>query len=149
MAVAMAHAAQHETTDTLATNSRDVLANVRAVWPTVLSWAVLFVFTALYSIFIGWVLLRGNPYVGETLFDASTVNLLLSIFSQFYGMLLCFVIVSLLENWRWMAVTREDSRNGISALAFMQLSPGAGFFTTLLTTLQSPLKRPIGLIKYE
>jgi len=145
----MAHAAQDETNQALTTNSRDVLANIRAVWPTVLSWVVLFIFTALYSIFIGWVLLRGNPYVGETLFDASTMNLLLSIFSQFYGMLLCFVIVSLLDNWRWMAVTWEHSRNGISALAFMQLSPGAGFFTTILTTLQSPLKRPIGLIKYE
>ncbi|KAK1751021.1 hypothetical protein QBC47DRAFT_464249 [Echria macrotheca] len=125
---------------------RNILANARAAWPAVMSWVVLCVFTILYSSFIGWVLLGNNPYIGNTPFDYSTMNLLLAVLSQLYAMLLCFVIASVLDNWR-LASTTLDSGHGVSALAYAQLSPGTDFFTTSIITIGTRLKSPIGLIK--
>lgn len=125
----------------------DIVLNARAIWPTVASWALLLIFTTLYSMFIGRVLLAGNPFIGKTEFNASTTNLLLSIFSQLYAMLLTFVAAKLLDDLRW-SLAANNALGGISALSWAQLSPGTGFFTTGFLAFASRLKCPIGLVKY-
>ncbi|KAK5659493.1 hypothetical protein OQA88_694 [Cercophora sp. LCS_1] len=124
----------------------DLISKARVVWPSIVGWTALLIFTGLFSAFIGWVLLGNNPFIGNTTFDGSTTNLLLSIFSQLYAMLLGFVISRLLNDWRWFVVANE-SLDGISAQTFAQLGPGTGFFTTLYITIAGRLKSPVGLIK--
>jgi len=77
--------------------TRNILTNALTIWPTLLSWTLLIIFTIIYSLFIGWVLIVGHPFIGDTLFNGPTVNLLLSIFSQLYTILLVYVVTGLLN----------------------------------------------------
>ncbi|KAK4442017.1 hypothetical protein QBC34DRAFT_499969 [Podospora aff. communis PSN243] len=124
----------------------NILANSSAIWPTILAWTLLFIFTIIYSMFIARVLLSGNPFIGTRVFDASTTNLLLSVFSQLYAMLLTLFMGNLLDDLRW-SLAANDYIGGISALEFAQLGPGVGFFTNVFMTFAKGLRSPAGLAK--
>jgi hypothetical protein len=130
----------------MASIDRRVSANSKSIRPLLAAFSLLFVFTVLFSAFIGIVLINGNPWMGPTLFDASTTNLVLSIFSQLYAMLLGYVVNALLEAMRWHLASTPDQR-GRPSLTFFQLGPGVGFFTLCFLTVATKLRNRAGLIK--
>ena len=90
------------------------LAAIRLLWHNilpikelVLSFVICLAFTVLYCFFIYSVLIYGNPQVGVILFDASTANLLTSIFSQVFVMLSDMMIRGLLDTLRVVLIKRE------------------------------------------
>ncbi|KAK4450959.1 hypothetical protein QBC34DRAFT_484187 [Podospora aff. communis PSN243] len=121
--------------DSERTESRDGNArlrfweNVRAspARPLLWSFAAYFVFTVLYCLFIHHVLIRGKPRVGVIMFDATTSNLLISIFSQFFVLLCDSVIFGLLDVMRTALASRDG---GTSASAFFGISAATGWLST-------------------
>ncbi|KAH6692741.1 hypothetical protein F5X68DRAFT_250986, partial [Plectosphaerella plurivora] len=63
------------------------------------AWAGSVVFTVVYCLFIYHILIVGDPQIGSWTFDASLTNLLLSILSQLYAMLLIFFQLSPATDW--------------------------------------------------
>jgi len=57
-------------------------------------------FTVLYMLFINYVLIEGKVQVGVVFFDASTTNLLVSIFSQVFVVLATTTVHGLFKNLR-------------------------------------------------
>lgn len=93
------------------------------IWPFVVS----FIFGLLYCLFIYHVLIRQRPQVGGMMFDATTSNLLISIFSQFFVLLCDAVIFGLLDVLRTALASREG---GTSASAFFGISAATGWLST-------------------
>jgi len=91
------------------------------------SFAACFVFTVLYCLFIYHVLIRQNPRVGVIMFDATTSNLLISIFSQFFVLLCDAVVFGLLDVMRTALASRDG---GTSATAFFGISAATGWLST-------------------
>ncbi|KAI9150533.1 hypothetical protein HJFPF1_10305 [Paramyrothecium foliicola] len=85
-------------------------------------WVAFLIFSALYSGFIIWVLLLGRIKIGSVTFDASTSNLLVSIFSQISVLLGDTLIRNVLAIARLALVRREK---GVSALTFFTIGPGS------------------------
>ncbi|KAF9871475.1 hypothetical protein CkaCkLH20_11122 [Colletotrichum karsti] len=92
------------------------------------AWAVSVLFTIVYSLFIYHVLFEGNPVIGSWTFDASLTNLLLSIFSQLYAMLLA-------------------GKGGATASSFFQLSPATDWFSVLKFIFRGKFRSNWGLIR--
>ncbi|KAK0639687.1 hypothetical protein B0T16DRAFT_312968, partial [Cercophora newfieldiana] len=76
------------------------------------SFIACFIFTLLYCLFIYHVLIRGKPQVGVIMFDGTTSNLLISIFSQFF-VLLCDAVVAATG---WLSTFRLASVTGFRDL---------------------------------
>jgi hypothetical protein len=106
--------------------------NISPVKGFILSFLGYLVFTVLYSLFIYHVLIRGNPQVGTILFDASTSNLLVSIFSQAFVMLADTMIRGLLDILRVAFANRE---RGTSVSTFFGISAATGWLSVFRLAL--------------
>jgi hypothetical protein len=82
------------------------------------------VFSVIFSAFVVYVLLRGNVRVGGVTFDASTSNLLVSIFSQISVILGDALIRDLLGVIR-LALAKRD--RGVSALTYFVIGPASAW----------------------
>ncbi|TQV95396.1 hypothetical protein IF1G_06383 [Cordyceps javanica] len=119
----------------------------RSVWGPLLAWVGSLGFTILYALFIYQIFILADPTVGSWVFDASLTNLLLSIFSQLYGMLLGFILRALLDALRWSLAARESGSKGVSAALFFQLSPATDIFSTLQMVPDVAIPNPWGFVK--
>ncbi|OBR15174.1 hypothetical protein CH63R_00354 [Colletotrichum higginsianum IMI 349063] len=133
--------------DDLPTKQRSIRDNCRPVALSLTAWAVSVIFTVVYSLFIYHVLFQGNPVIGSWTFDASLTNLLLSICSQLYGMLLAYVVMSLSDALRWSLASRTGGKGGASASSFFQLSPATDWFSILKLILRGRFRSNWGLIR--
>ncbi|KAG7103368.1 hypothetical protein HYQ45_017525 [Verticillium longisporum] len=119
----------------------------RPIWLPLTAWLASALFTVLYSLFIHKVLIRRDPKIGVLVFEASVTNLLLSVFSQLYAMVLCFMVQGLLDALRWSLSSRVDGKGGTSASSFFQLSPATDWFSVLKFILDSRLKNIWGIFR--
>ncbi|KAF3351905.1 hypothetical protein VdG1_09517 [Verticillium dahliae VDG1] len=108
---------------------RSFWGHCRPIWLPLTAWLASALFTVLYSLFIHKVLIRRDPKIGVLVFEASVTNLLLSIFSQLYAMVLCFMLSPATD---WFSVLKFilDSRLrntwGIFRLALPFMGLGFG-----------------------
>jgi hypothetical protein len=121
-------------------------ARCRPIWLPLTAWIWSAIFTILYSSFIYQVLIQGDPKIGNCVFDASLTNLLLSIFSQLYTMLLLFMVQGLLDALRW-SLTMRAGRAGTSASNFFQLSPATDWLSVLSLIFHSRLRSMWGIFR--
>lgn len=113
----------------LHTTSRSGLSqNARPLGALFLIYGINLVLAILYLPFINYVLIQGSVQVGRVFFNASTTNLLVSIFSQISAALSHMMVRSLLSALRLAFANRKD---GISALTFLGLGPAAGWLQVL------------------
>lgn len=126
---------------------RSIRENCRPVALSLSAWVFSIVFTIVYSLFIYHVLYRGNPVVGSWVFEASLTNLLLSIVSQVYAMLLAYVALSLSDSLRWSLASRSGGKGGASASSFFQLSPATDWFSILKFIFKGKFRSNWGLIR--
>lgn len=110
------------------------------------AWVGSVVFTVVYCLFIYRILILGNPQVGAWTFDASLTNLLLSILSQVYAMLLMFMALGLLDALRWTLAARVE-RGGTSASSFFQLSPATDWLSVFKFIYGSKFRSLWGLLR--
>ncbi|KAL0936119.1 uncharacterized protein CTRU02_208334 [Colletotrichum truncatum] len=127
--------------------TRSIKENCRPVRLALTAWVASLIFTIVYSLFIYHVLFEGNPVVGSWTFDASLTNLLLSIFSQLYGMLLAYVAISLSDALRWSLASRTGGKGGASASSFFQLSPATDWFSVLKFIFKGRFRSNWGIIR--
>jgi hypothetical protein len=121
-------------------------ARCHPIWLPLTAWIGSAVFTILYSLFIYRVLIQSDPKIGSCVFDASLTNLLLSIFSQLYTMLLLFMVQGLLDALRW-SLTMRAGRAGTSASNFFQLSPATDWLSVLSLIFHSRLRSLWGVFR--
>ncbi|KAM0269242.1 hypothetical protein ACHAQH_009816 [Verticillium albo-atrum] len=126
---------------------RNFWGHCRPIWLPLTAWFASAVFTLLYSMFIHKVLIERDPKIGVLVFEASVTNLLLSIFSQLYAMVLCFMVQGLLDALRWSLSSRVGDRAGTSASSFFQLSPATDWFSVLKFILDTNFKKSWGLFR--
>ncbi|KAG7107153.1 hypothetical protein HYQ44_013719 [Verticillium longisporum] len=126
---------------------RSFWGHCRPIWLPLTAWLASALFTVLYSLFIHKVLIRRDPKIGVLVFEASVTNLLLSIFSQLYAMVLCFMVQGLLDALRWSLSSRVDGKGGTSASSFFQLSPATDWFSVLKFILESRLRNTWGIFR--
>lgn len=126
---------------------RSFWGHCRPIWLPLTAWLASALFTVLYSLFIHKVLIRRDPKIGVLVFEASVTNLLLSIFSQLYAMVLCFMVQGLLDALRWSLSSRVDGKGGTSASSFFQLSPATDWFSVLKFILDSRLRNTWGIFR--
>jgi hypothetical protein len=86
------------------------------------------VLAILYLPFIYYVLIQGTVQVGRVFFNASTTNLLVSIFSQISAALSHMMVRGLLSALRLAFANGKDS---ISVTTFLGLGPAAGWLQVL------------------
>jgi len=86
----------------------------------ILLFVVNFVFAVLYCLFVYHVLIRGVVEVGNVYFDASTTNLLVSIFSQLWAILCVTNVVALFAALRPALALRAG---GSSMATYVGLGP--------------------------
>jgi hypothetical protein len=108
-------------------NKRNLWKNLIAVKGLIITFLVWLIFTILYSLFVYYVLLNGQVQVGTARFDASTANLLVSIFSQIFVVLADTSIRGLLSALR-LALALN---NGTGLTLFLGVSPSTDWFPTL------------------
>lgn len=127
---------------------RSIWRNCRPVGLALTAWVVGLLFTILYSLFIYHVLFLGNPVIGSWVFEASLTNLLLSILSQLYAMLLAYVVLSLSDALRWSLAARSEGQHGASASSFFQLSPATDWFSLLKFIFRGRFRSNWGVIRW-
>ncbi|KAF6793820.1 hypothetical protein CSOJ01_13792 [Colletotrichum sojae] len=125
----------------------NIWRNCRPVGLALTAWVVSLLFTIVYSLFIYHVLFLGNPVVGSWVFEASLTNLLLSILSQLYAMLLAYVALSLSDALRWSLAARSEGQHGASASSFFQLSPATEWFSLLKFIFRGRFRSNWGVIR--
>jgi hypothetical protein len=134
------------TTDTTIQASIPLRLRCRQLWIPLTAWSISLISTILYSLFIYQILILSNPKIGKLIFDASLTNLLLSIFSQLYAMILIFMLHGLLDTMRWTLASRGD-KTGTSVSSFFQLSPGTNWFSVLRLMGVSKLRNIWGICR--
>ncbi|CAH0016651.1 unnamed protein product [Clonostachys rhizophaga] len=103
---------------------RDLKRKLRPLRGVIFAWVAFSVFSVIFSAFVVYVLLRGNVRVGGVTFDASTSNLLVSIFSQISVILGDALIRDLLGVIR-LALAKRD--RGVSALTYFVIGPASAW----------------------
>jgi hypothetical protein len=120
---------QYEPTEQLpnqvAPNTRPTNRQVMAI---ICAWVAFLIFSILYSAYIVWVLLLGHARIGPTTFDATTSNLLVSIFSQVSVLLADTLIRDLLDILR-LALARWEG--GISGLTYFTIGPASSWLSSV------------------
>lgn len=128
----------HPQPATASTTARAAAATAWARLATIktLAWtfASCLVFAALYSAFIHRVLIRGRPRVGAVLLDASTANLLVSVLSQVFVLLLDSTLRGLLDVVR---IALAGTRRGTPASTFFGISSATGWLPAFRLALAS------------
>ncbi|EEY20129.1 conserved hypothetical protein [Verticillium alfalfae VaMs.102] len=108
---------------------RSFWGHCRPIWLPLTAWLASALFTVLYSLFIHKVLIRRDPKIGVLVFEASVTNLLLSVFSQLYAMVLCFML-SPATDWfsvlKFILDSRLKNTWGIFRLALPFMGLGFG-----------------------
>ncbi|KAK3386865.1 hypothetical protein B0H63DRAFT_141637 [Podospora didyma] len=97
------------------TDRPNLRRNLKPIKSLISSFFVYLIFTILYALFIYSVLIKKNPQVGALLLDASTANLLISVFSQVFVIASDALICGLLDSLRTALAGRA---RGTSASAF-------------------------------
>ncbi|KAF4926616.1 hypothetical protein CGCVW01_v002857 [Colletotrichum viniferum] len=126
---------------------RSLRENCRPIGLALTAWITSLIFTVVYSLFIYHVLCEGNPVIGSWTFDASLTNLLLSLLSQLYAMLLAYVVLSLSDALRWSLASRSGRVDGASASSFFQLSPATDWFSTMKFIFKGRFRSNWGVIR--
>ncbi|CAG9939740.1 unnamed protein product [Clonostachys rosea f. rosea IK726] len=103
---------------------RGLRRKLRPLRGVIFAWVAFSVFSVIFSAFVVYVLLRGNVRVGGVTFDASTSNLLVSIFSQISVILGDALIRDLLGVIR-LALAKRD--RGVSALTYFVIGPASAW----------------------
>ncbi len=106
--------------DSSARPSRSLWRNARAAGDVVYILIAWITFTVLYMIFINYFLIAGKVQVGAVFFDASTTNLLVSIFSQIFVVLATATIHGLFNALRLVL-------KGESLVTFFGISFSSGW----------------------
>ncbi|KAF3805791.1 hypothetical protein GCG54_00005155 [Colletotrichum gloeosporioides] len=132
-----------------AVTDRSLRENCRPIGLALTAWITSLIFTVVYSLFIYHVLFEGNPVIGSWTFDASLTNLLLSLLSQLYAMLLAYVVLSLSDALRWSLASRSGRVDGASASSFFQLSPATDWFSTMKFIFKGRFRSNWGVISFE
>jgi hypothetical protein len=112
----------------LTTSCSKLSQNARPIGALFLIFAINLVLAILYLPFINYVLIQGTVQVGHIFFNASTTNLLVSIFSQISAALSDMMVRGLLSALRLAFANRKD---GISVPTFLGLGPAAGWLQVL------------------
>jgi hypothetical protein len=106
---------------------RQLLLRGRPIGSLLWMFLVFVVFSLLHCLFIYYVLIRGNVIIGSAIFDASTTNLLVSIFSQASAILADTTLRQLLGALRLSFAT---SANGTSAFTWFGIGLSSQWVTT-------------------
>jgi hypothetical protein len=85
------------------------------------------IFDVVYCLFIYYVLMKGMVQVGGTIFDASTTNLLVSIFSQLSAILADMTLRELLAALRLRFAAQS---HGTSAFTWFGIGPSSQWIST-------------------
>jgi len=120
---------QKNPTGLLTTSCSKLSQNARPIGALFLIYGINLVLAILYLPFIYYVLIQGTVQVGRVFFNASTTNLLVSIFSQISAALSDMMVRGLLSALRLAFANRKD---GISAPTFLALGPAAGLLQVLM-----------------
>lgn len=106
---------------------RRLRQNALAIKNILFTFFVWLIFTVLYCVFVYYILLNGVVEVGTARFDASTANLLVSIFSQIFVILADMVVRGLLSALRLALATNGDA----SLITFLGISSSTDWFSVL------------------
>jgi hypothetical protein len=118
----------------------------RPIRSLVSTFGVFTIFACLYCVFVYYVLIRGEVIVGNTLFDASTTNLLVSIFSQISALLADTALRQLLASLRMLFAS---SRGGTSAYTWFGIGPSSQWMSTAKFAIASYLLNAWCLLRYD
>jgi hypothetical protein len=102
-------------------------------------------FACLYCLFVYFVLIRGQVIVGKALFDASTTNLLVSIFSQISALLADTALRQLLAALRMYFAAQPG---GLSAYTWFGIGPSSQWLATARFAVASYLLNAWCLFRY-
>ena len=108
------------------TTTKKIWRNIPPARSLLTSYLATLIFTLLYCLFIHHVLINKKPQVGAVLFDATTSNLLISIFSQLFVLLSDATVCGLLDTMRTALASRSG---GTSASAFFGISAATGWLS--------------------
>ncbi|CAG9990788.1 unnamed protein product [Clonostachys byssicola] len=116
------------------TSNDGFLTKARSISGLLWIFGIFILFSFLYCLFIYFVLIRRIVIVGSTIFDASTTNLLVSIFSQVSALLSDTALRNVLSSLRvhWAA-----SPTGTSAFTWYGLGPSSQWWSTAQLTVAS------------
>ncbi|KAH8666953.1 hypothetical protein BX600DRAFT_540210 [Xylariales sp. PMI_506] len=103
------------------------LANAKEISELLFTFGAWSLFTLLYCLFVYYVLIQGRIQVGSTVFDASTANLLVSIFSQIYVTLTDMTLRGLLSALRLALLVNQDSY----LVTFFGISPSTDWLSVI------------------
>ncbi|KAK4247639.1 hypothetical protein C7999DRAFT_14351 [Corynascus novoguineensis] len=119
-------------------------SKIRELWPLMLLWTFMAVFTIIYSIYVYRTLLSNNPGHGsDGLPSASGTNLAISVLSQVFANMVEVLILAVFDILRWQLAARNS---GISATTFFQLSSATQWIPMLFLTTTKISGGGLGLI---
>ncbi|KAK4041495.1 hypothetical protein C8A01DRAFT_14761 [Parachaetomium inaequale] len=107
-------------------------SKTKEIWPLMLLWVFMAVFTILYAVFIYRTLLSGDPGIGSLLPSASDTNLAVSILSQVFANVVDMLLTGVFDVLRWQLAARFA---GISATTFFQLSSSTQWIPVFFLTI--------------
>ena len=120
-------------------------SKIREIWPLMLLWVFMAVFTVLYAVYIYKTLLSNDPGIGNLLPSASDTNLVVSVLSQVFANMVDMILTGVFDVLRWQLAARFA---GISATAFFQLSSSTQWIPVFFLTITKLSGGGVGLIRY-
>jgi hypothetical protein len=120
-------------------------SKTKEIWPLMLLWVFMAVFTILYAVYIYRTLLSGDPGIGNILPSASDTNLVVSILSQVFANMVDMLLTGVFDVLRWQLAARFA---GISATTFFQLSSSTQWIPVFFLTITKLSRGGVGLIRY-
>ena len=85
----------------------------------IIFWALMVAYTAFVSQYVYQVLISNHPHVGRLFLSPANTNVLITILSQAFGLLIHALLQNIFDVLRWQLASRKK---GILIPAFLQLS---------------------------
>lgn len=111
-------------------------------------WLFVVVYIILYDIYLCEALLSPNPRLSTFLLSAQNTNLLVSILSAIFGILITYLLTDILNRVRWSIASRPS---GMRLPAFLAITSATEWLSALSLMIQEPTVLSVGLclIRYE
>jgi hypothetical protein len=117
---------------------------IKEIWPLMLLWVFMTIFTILYAVYIYKTLLSSNPRIGSLLPSASDTNLVVSILSQVLANVVDVLILGVFDVMRWQLAARFA---GVSATTFFQLGSSTQWVAVFFLTITKLSGVGLGVIR--
>lgn len=119
---------------------------MKEIWPLMLLWVFMAIFTILYAVYIYKTLLSSNPRIGSLLPSASDTNLVVSILSQVLANMVDVLILGVFDVLRWQLAARFA---GVSATTFFQLGSSTQWVAVFFLTITKLSGVGLGVIRSD